>query len=52
MSGAVKIVTAIIVIAIVAVVVSRKAKTVDLIDAFGKAFNAIVKTAVSPISGG
>lgn len=42
--------TAIIGVAIVAVLVSKNSKTVDVIKAAGDAFNGALKTAVSPIA--
>lgn len=41
----------IIVVAIVAVIVSKNSQSATLISSVGDAFNNIVKTAVGPISG-
>lgn len=51
-TGVVAILTAIIGVAIVAVLVSKQSNTASVIGAGGSAFSNILKTAVSPISGG
>ena len=48
----VTVLTAIIGVAIVAVLVSGQSKTADVLTAGGNAFGSILKTAVSPVSGG
>lgn len=49
MSGAVKVLVLIVVVAIVAVIVSKGAKTTDLINSVGNAFANVVKKATAPI---
>ncbi len=51
-TGAVAIVTAIIGVAIVAVLVSKQSDTANVFTSGGNAFANILKTAVSPVSGG
>lgn len=48
----VTILTAIVGVAILAVIVSRRSATVDVVNAAGGAFSSAVQTAVSPITGG
>jgi hypothetical protein len=48
----VTVLTAIIGVAIVAVLVSKQADTGNVLIAGGKAFSDILKTAVSPVTGG
>ena len=45
------IVTMLIMVTIVAVLVSQKAQTSNVITAAGNAFTSILKTAVSPVTG-
>lgn len=47
----VTIATAIVGVALLAVIVSRRSATVDVVDAAGGTFSAAIKTAVSPITG-
>lgn len=49
MSDVVKILVLIVVVAIVAVIVSRGAKTTDLINNAGKAFARVLQKATAPI---
>jgi hypothetical protein len=51
-TSVVVIITAIIGVAIVAVLVSRQADTANVLTAGGKAFSSILQTAVSPVTGG
>jgi hypothetical protein len=51
-TGVVAIVTAIIGVAIIAVLVSKSSDTSNVLSAGGNAFANILKTAVSPVSGG
>ncbi len=51
-TGVVAILTAIIGVAIVAVLVSSQSNTASVLTAGGGAFANILKTAVSPVSGG
>lgn len=51
-TGIVSIITAIIGVAIIAVLVSNKANTSGVLTAGGNAFANILKTAVSPVTGG
>lgn len=46
------ILTAIVGVAIVAVIVSKNAKTNDVLKSAGDAFSQIITTAVGPVSGG
>jgi len=51
-TGVVGILTAIIGVAIIAVLVSKQSDTSNVLGAAGKAFSSILGTAVSPVSGG
>jgi len=51
-TGLVGILTAIIGVAIIAVLVSKQSNTASVLGAGGTAFSNILKTAVSPVSGG
>ena len=51
-TGVVTIITAIIGVAIIAVLVSKQAQTASVLSAGGNAFTNILKAAVSPVSGG
>lgn len=51
-TGGVAIVTAVIGIAILAVLVSKQADTANVLGAAGSALSGIIKTAVSPVTGG
>jgi membrane DNA delivery protein len=51
-TGIVVVITAIIGVAIVAVLVSGQAQTANVLTAGGNAFGNILKVAVSPVSGG
>ncbi len=51
-TGLVAIITAIIGVAIIAVLVSKNSNTSGVLTSGGNAFSNILKTAVSPISGG
>jgi len=51
-TGIVAILTAIIGVAIVAVLVSKQSNTANVLGAGGKAFSSILGTAISPVSGG
>ena len=51
-TGLITIITAIIGVAIIAVLVSQKSNTSGVLTAGGKAFSSILQTAVSPVSGG
>jgi hypothetical protein len=51
-TGIVTVITAIIGVAIVAVLVSNQANTANVLTAGGGAFSNILKTAVSPVTGG
>lgn len=51
-TGFVAVITAIIGVAIIAVLVSSQSKTADVLKAGGGAFSGILRTAVSPVSGG
>lgn len=51
-TGIVGILTAVIGVAIVAVIVSNQANTSGVLTAGGNAFTNILKAAVSPVSGG
>jgi hypothetical protein len=51
-TGLVAIVTAIIGVAIIAVLVSNQSNTSGVLSAGGNAFSNILKTAVSPVTGG
>jgi len=48
----VTIATAIIGLAMLAVIVGRNARTTDVINASGHAFNSALGTAISPVAGG
>lgn len=49
---ALSLATAIIGVAIFAVIVSKKSNTVAVVQSFASAFNSILQTALSPITGG
>lgn len=51
-TGVVGILTAIIGVAIIAVLVSKQSDTSNVLSSAGKAFSSILGTAVSPVSGG
>jgi hypothetical protein len=51
-TGLVAIITAIIGVAIIAVLVSNQSNTSGVLSAGGNAFSNILKTAVSPVTGG
>lgn len=51
-TGLIAIVTAIIGVAIIAVLVSNQSNTSGVLSAGGSAFSNILKTAVSPVTGG
>jgi hypothetical protein len=51
-TGIVAVVMAIIGVAIIAVLVSKQANTAGVLSAGGGAFSGILKTALSPVSGG
>ena len=51
-TGIVTVLTAVIGVAIIAVLVSRQSKTTDVLSAGGNAFTGILKAALSPVSGG
>jgi len=51
-SSVVGVLVAVIGVAIIAVLVSKKSATADVLNTGGKAFNSLVSQAVSPISGG
>lgn len=51
-TGVVAIITAIIGVAIIAVLVSKQSNTSGVLTAGGNAFSSILKTAVSPVSSG
>jgi len=51
-TGIVAVITAIIGVAIVAVLVSGQAQTSNVLTAGGNAFSSILRTAISPVSGG
>jgi len=51
-TGTVAIVTAIIGVAIIAVLVSGQSQTANVLKAGGGAFSDILKTALSPVAGG
>lgn len=50
-TGIIAILTAIIGVAIIAVLVSGQSQTAGVLTAGGNAFSSILKTAVSPVSG-
>lgn len=49
-SGIITILTAIIGVAILAVVLSKQSQTASVLTAAGSAFNGLIKSAVSPIA--
>lgn len=49
--GAVSVLLAVIGVAILAVLVSQKSNTPQVLSSFGQAFSAILGTAVSPVTG-
>jgi hypothetical protein len=51
-TSVVVVLTAIVGVAIVAVVVSKQADTANVLGAGGKAFSSILSAAVAPVSGG
>ena len=51
-TGIIAIITAIIGVAIIAVLVSNQSNTSGVLTAGGNAFSSILKTAVSPVTGG
>lgn len=51
-SKVVQVLTAIVGVAIVAVLVSKNAQTQQLITSVGSTFSSIIKAAVAPVSGG
>jgi hypothetical protein len=51
-TGVIAVLTAIVGVAIVAVLVSQKSQTAGVISAGGSAFSSILSAAVSPVSGG
>ena len=51
-TGTVAVITAIIGVAIIAVLVSKQANTANVLTSGGTAFANILKTAVSPVTGG
>ena len=52
LEGVISLMTAIIGVAIVAVLVSKNSNTGSIISSFGTAFSGILSTAVSPVTGG
>jgi membrane DNA delivery protein len=52
LTGFIAILTAVIGVAIIAVLVSKQSNTAGVLTAGGSAFSSILKTAVSPVSGG
>jgi len=48
----VQVLTAVVGVSIIAVLVSKNANTAGVLTAGGSAFSSILKTAVSPVSGG
>lgn len=52
LTGLIAIITAIIGVAIIAVLVSKQSNTSGVLSAGGNAFSNILKTAVSPVTGG
>lgn len=52
LTGFIAILTAIIGVAIIAVLVSKNSNTSGVLSAGGSAFSNIIKTAISPVTGG